>query len=180
MQQAIPWIHSYPAGVHWDAPLPVASVPQLLSDAAARWPERHALEFMGKAITYRELQQQVDRATLGLQRLGVGHGVHVGLFLPNTPHYVISFFAILQAGGTVVNYSPLDAEKVLHHKIEDSQTDFLITLDMQTLYPKMGKMLQDTRLKKLIIGSIAEVSAHPDAVRAHLTQAGQLAAIPQD
>jgi long-chain acyl-CoA synthetase len=36
-------------------------------------------------------------------------GIHVGLYLPNTPHYVIAFFGVMKAGGTVVNYSPLDA-----------------------------------------------------------------------
>ena len=79
-----------------------------------------------------------DRAAKGLQQLGVGPGVHVGLYLPNTPHYVIAFFGVLKAGGTVVNYSPLDAAKVLAHKIEDSRTDVLVTLDLAALYPQMG------------------------------------------
>ncbi len=143
-----PWVKSYPAGVHWDACLPVSTVPTLLHDAVARWSDQVALEFMGKQTSYRELQHIVDQATKGFQALGVKPGVHVGLFLPNTPHYVICFFAILQAGGTVVNYSPLDAEKVLAHKIEDSQTDLLVTLDMVMLYPQMAGMLSHTRLKK--------------------------------
>ena len=42
-------------------------------------------------------------------------GVNVALYLPNTPHYLIAFFGVLKAGGTVVNYSPLDAAKVLEH-----------------------------------------------------------------
>ena len=41
----------------------------------------------------------------------------------------------------VVNYSPLDAEKVLEHKIGDSQTDVLVTLDFQALYPQMDRLL---------------------------------------
>ncbi|MFZ6657469.1 long-chain-fatty-acid--CoA ligase [Undibacterium sp. TJN19] len=175
-----PWIQSYPAGVHWDADLPISSVPQLLHDAAARWPDLPALEFMGKKTTYGELQKLVNQATRGFQQLGVEPGMHIGLYLPNTPHYVISFFAILQAGGTVVNYSPLDAEKVLEHKVADSHTDMLVTLDMVMLYPHMAKMLGHTRLQKLIIGNIAEMSPYPDAVRANLEKAGQLSAIPVD
>ena len=71
--------------------------------------------------------------------------MHVGLFLPNTPHYVIAFFGVLKAGGTVVNYSPLDAAKVLEHKIEDSRTDILVTLDLASLYPQMARdARQDT------------------------------------
>ncbi|MFZ6813608.1 long-chain-fatty-acid--CoA ligase [Undibacterium sp. Rencai35W] len=175
-----PWIQSYPAGVRWDAELPIMPVPQLLDEAFAKWPDHVALEFMGKKTTYRELHALVNQATKGFQQIGVKPGVHVGLFLPNTPHYVISFFAILKAGGTVVNYSPLDAEKVLEHKIADSETDMLVTLDMVMLYPQMAKMLGHTRLQKLIIGNIAEMSPYPDAVRASLDKARQLCAIPAD
>lgn len=54
----------------------------------------------------------------GFQEVGVRPGVRVGLYLPNTPHYIISFFAVLKAGGVVVNYSPLDVDRTLKHKIE--------------------------------------------------------------
>ncbi len=175
-----PWIASYPAGVRWDAELPVMPVPQLLDHALEKWPDHPALDFMGKKTSYRELHALVEQAAAGFQQLGVKPGVHVGLFLPNTPHYVISFFAVLKAGGTVVNYSPLDAEKVLEHKIADSETDLLVTLDMIMLYPQMAKMLGHTRLKKLIIGNIAEMSPYPDAVHANLEKTQQLCAIPDD
>ncbi len=94
-----------------------------------------------------------------MQKLGVGPGVHVGLYLPNTPHYVIAFFGVLKAGGVVVNYSPLDAERVLEHKVEDSQTDILVTLDLAALYPQMERLLGKTRLKTLVVGELAEIHA---------------------
>lgn len=177
---ARPWIQHYPAGMHWDAPLPARPVPQLLHDAVRRWPERPALEFMGELIDYRRFGQLVERLAAGLQQLGVGPGVHVGLYLPNTPHYPIAFFAVLAAGGTVVNYSPLDAERVLAHKVEDSRTDILFTLDLATLYPQMGRLLGSSRLKKLVVGSLSDFGAARVATRAHLAQAGQLAAVPVD
>jgi long-chain acyl-CoA synthetase len=175
-----PWIKSYPPGVRWDAPLPVMPVPQLLDDAAARWPDNPALDFMGRKIGYRELRELADHAAKGFQQLGVKPGVHVGLYLPNTPHYVIAFFGVLKAGGTVVNYSPLDAEKVLEHKVEDSETDIIVTLDLNTLYPQMGRLLGRTRLKTLVVGELAEMAAQSGAVRAELRDAGQLSEVPAD
>jgi long-chain acyl-CoA synthetase len=175
-----PWIKSYPPGVRWDLPLPCRPVQHLLDDAAAKWPDRIALNFMGRRTSYRALQDLANRAAKGLQHLGVGPGVHVGLFLPNTPHYLIAFFAVLKAGGTVVNYSPLDAAKVLEHKIEDSRTDVLITLDMASLYPQMAAMLGRTRLQKLVVGSLAEMSAAPAAVTVQMQAAGQLSPVAQD
>ena len=148
-----PWTHHYPPGMRWDAELPVKPVQQMLDEAVARWPEHSAVEFMGQVITYRQLGAAVERAAKGLQDLGVKPGVHVGLYLPNTPHYPIAFFAVLKAGGTVVNYSPLDAERVLAHKIEDSRTDILITLDLVNLYPQMARLLDSSRLRKLVVGS---------------------------
>ena len=175
-----PWIKSYPDGVRWDAELPLMPVQQLLDDAVKRWPDHPAIEFMGRVINYSELGDLVNRAAKGLQQLGVGPGVHVGLYLPNTPHYPIAFFATLKAGGTVVNYSPLDAERVLAHKIEDSETDLLVTLDLVVLYPQMARLLGASRLKKLIVGSMGDYSAQPAGVRAHLQGAGQLAPVAVD
>ncbi len=175
-----PWLASYPAGMRWDLEIKPTPVQQILEDTVARFPDRPAIEFMGKRFTYKELGALTDRGAKGLQALGVGPGVHVGIFLPNSPHTVIAFFSILKAGGTVVNYSPLDAAKVLEHKIEDSQTDFLFTLDLAGLYPQMAGMLGTTRLKKLIVGNVAEMTPAPDAVAAKMKAGKETVEVPQD
>jgi long-chain acyl-CoA synthetase len=175
-----PWLASYPSSMRWDLDIKLTPVQQILDDTVARFPDNPAIDFMGKGLTYRELGALTDRAAKGLQALGVGPGVHVGIFLPNSPHTIIAFFSILKAGGTVVNYSPLDAAKVLEHKIDDSETDFLFTLDLAGLYPQMAAMLGHTRLKKLIVGSIAEMTAMPDAVAAKMKAAKETADVTWD
>lgn len=154
-----PWIKTYPPGTSWNAPLRTLPITQMLTDAAARWPTRTALHFEGRSFSYAELAELSDRMAQGLLRLGVGPGTHVGLYLPNTPHYIVSFFAVLKAGATVVNYSPLDAGAALEHKIGNSGTDFIVTLDAPALFPKMNGFLGKTRLRGLIIGSVHEFSA---------------------
>src|SRR4029079_4891306 len=147
-----PWIKSYPRGVRWDAELTTMPVQQILERSAGEWPDRPALDFMNKTILYRELNDLANRAAKGFQKLGVRPGVHVGLYLPNTPHYIIAFFGVMKAGGRVVDHSPLDGARELEFKIGDSETDFLVTLDVKALYPNMAGMLGKTRLKKLIVG----------------------------
>jgi long-chain acyl-CoA synthetase len=98
--------------------------------------------------------------------------------LPNTPHYFIAFFGILKAGGTVVNYSPLDAAAVLEHKIADSETDILFTLDMKALFPQMHHALGATRLRGLIIGLYGDFAAHPDVIAAAQRAAGDVVDVP--
>src|SRR6478672_10010623 len=175
-----PWVKSYPPNVRWDAPLELSPVQSVLEKAAGRFGPKAALDFMNKRVSYAELDALANRAAAGFQGLGVKPGVHVGLYLPNTPHYVIAFFGVMKAGGTVVNYSPLDAEKVPEHKVEDSQTDFLVTLDLKALYPQMARLLRKTRLKKLIVGEIAEMTRAPDSVRGDLSKMDQLAPVPSD
>lgn len=176
----MPWIKSYPSGIHWNDELPRIEIASMLQTAASRWPQRPAVTFMGRTITYAELSSLVDRAATGLRQLGVKPGVHVGLYLPNVPQYLIGFFAILRAGGTVVNYSPLDAGEVLAHKVEDSRTDVLVTLDEAALYSKMGPLLGKSRLKTLVVGQLGEFSGDPQAVRAGQEKAGSLSAVEYD
>jgi long-chain acyl-CoA synthetase len=177
---AHPWEKSYPPGVAWDALIATGHVQDLLDDAVRDCPDNPALEFMGRRISYREFGDLSDRFARGLQELGVGPGVHVGLYLPNSPHYQIAFFGVLKAGGTVVNYSPLDAGPTLEHKIEDSVTDLMVTVDLAALYPQMAALLARTRLRTLIVGTLAEMSGHPEAVESGLRASGQLAEVASD
>ena len=151
-----PWLKSYPPEVRWEVPIPAITIQQVLDEAAARWPGNYALDFMGRRYKYPELAALVERAAAGFQRLGVGPGVKVGLYLPNTPHYPIAFLGVLKAGGVVVNYSPLDTVKALEHKVEDSETDIMLTLDIPQLLPQMQALMGKTRLKHLIVGQVAE------------------------
>jgi long-chain acyl-CoA synthetase len=177
---AHPWVKSYPPGMRWDAPLEVSSLQSVLDTAAQRFGPLPALQFMDRRITYSELESLANRAAAGFQKLGVGPGVHVGLYLPNTPHYVIAFFGVLKAGGTIVNYSPLEALRALEFKIGDSETDILVTLDVAALYPQAEKLLASTRLKKLIVGEFAEWALAPGPVKAHMTAAGMLSEVKYD
>ena len=54
-----PWTHTYPAALHWDAPIPLRPVQAILDDAVARWPDQPAIDFMGKLISYRQFGAQV-------------------------------------------------------------------------------------------------------------------------
>ncbi len=174
------WEKSYPSGVKWKQAIPETPVWTIVDEATRRFGHKPALEFMGKVQTYAALDTLIDRAAKGFRALGVGPGVHVGLFLPNTPHYVICFFAILKAGGRVVNYSPLDAERELRFKIENSQTDIIVTLALNALYPVMGKMLDSTRLKKIVVCRLEEMLPFPKNLLFPLLKRAQIARPPQD
>ena len=75
---------------------------QVLADSAARYPERPAIIYQDKRISYRELLERVNRLAAGLVALGVQPGDKVGIWMSNVPEWIEAYFAISRAGGVVV------------------------------------------------------------------------------
>lgn len=169
------WASSYPSTVKWDAELPAKPLYEIFDDSCRRYGERPCLDFLDRKYTYRAVGAMIERAAAGFQALGVKKGVKVGLFLPNCPQHVVSYYGILKAGGTVVNFSPLYSEPELLHQIEDSQTDIMVTLNLTVLYPKMLAMLEQSRLKKLVVGTMPEVLPFPKNLLFPLARAKDVA-----
>ena len=159
---------------------PKKTIHQIFEESCAQYADRPFTDFLDKVMTFRDYKDATDRAAAGFQKLGVGPGVNVGLYLPNTPHYLIAFFGVLKAGGRVVNYCPLDAARELEFKIGDSETDILVTLDVAALYPKMAAMRGKTRLKKLIVGSIADYLPWPKNWLYPIAKKKEISAWPRD
>ncbi|MFD1623017.1 long-chain-fatty-acid--CoA ligase [Azospirillum griseum] len=175
-----PWLAHYPDNIAWDQRFAPAPLHQLFEDAARRFADRPCLDFLGRRYRYAEVADLVNRAARGFQDMGVGPGVRVGLCLPNCPTYVIAFFGILKAGGTVVNYNPLYVERELEHQIADSQTDIMVTLDLKQIYPRIGLMLERTRLKRVVVCRMSTILPTVKGALFRLLKRSELAAVPQD
>ncbi len=175
-----PWEAHYPEGLDWSLDLVPRPLFALLDDACAAHAERPCLDFLGRKSSYREIGQLVDRAAKGFQALGVGPGVRVGLFLPNCPYYVICFFAVLKAGGTVVNYNPLYAEREIARQIEDSKTSIMVTLNIRGMYPKLAPRLADTCLKTIVVGSMGGLLPWRERTLFALLRRKEIAEVPYD
>jgi long-chain acyl-CoA synthetase len=152
MGEERPWEKSYPAGLRWDAPIPISTLPELLASSVARFAAKTAIEYRDHAIGYGELGRAVDAVAAGLMRLGVGPGVSVGLYLPNTPYHPIFFFAVLKAGGRVVHLSPLDAEREIAFKLANSGARILVTTNIGGLLALAQKLKAGGAVDRLIVG----------------------------
>ncbi|NOZ43144.1 MAG: long-chain fatty acid--CoA ligase [Alphaproteobacteria bacterium] len=156
-----PWVPNYPEHVAWDQEFVAKPLYALLEDTAARFPDGIAYDFMGKETRYRDLLDQANCMACGLQKLGVGKGSHVGIFMPNCPQFAVAYFGILKTGGTVVNYSPLYSERELIAQVEDSETDIMITLDLAVLYPVIHAVTRKSRLKHLVVDAFSTTLPFP-------------------
>lgn len=175
-----PWLAGYPDGVAWDAEIAVRPMTAVIDDSAAQFPDRPCIDFLGRKFTYGELGRLVGRAARGFQNLGVKKGTRVGLFLPNCPQFVISYFGVLRAGGIVVAYSPLYSAAQLRHQIEDSGTEIIVTLDLEVLYPKIRSLVGAAPLAKLVVGTMQEVLPFPKSVLFPVLKRGDIAKTRRD
>jgi long-chain acyl-CoA synthetase len=178
--QPYPWEKSYPADIDWHAPLTPRAMPDLMDEAEKKYGARPAIDFLDRIYTFAEVAELVNRAAKGLQDQGIGKGDRVGLMLPNCPAMVISYYAVLRAGGTVVNFNPLYAETEIRAQIEDAACDILITLDMPAIHDKAVKMLGTTQLKKIVLVSLAEQLPFPKSLLYKLLKRKNISPLPAD
>jgi long-chain acyl-CoA synthetase len=141
----------YPAGVRWDDPIARGTLPDLLSEAAAEYGARPAIDFRDRPISYAELEAKVEVAAAAFMRAGYGKDHSVALFLGNSPDHPVNFFGALKAGARIVHLSPLDGEIALSHKLRDSGARILVTSNLSALLPTALKFLDKGLLDRLIV-----------------------------
>jgi long-chain acyl-CoA synthetase len=174
-QPNMPWFSSYPKGVAPSFEFRPRPVFEILDETVAKHADRPGFDFLDRKWTWGEVGDLVDRAAKGLQQIGVGKGVHVGMFLPNCLYFIVFYYAILKAGGTVVNYNPLYADKEVHHQVQDSETDIMITTDLAALYGKVDTLLSNSRLKKMVICPFASMLPFPKNILFPIVKAKDVA-----
>lgn len=150
-----PWIKHYDDGVPASlAPYPEKSLHAYLEETAAKFPDRPCTIFKGRVITYREMNELTDRMAAALAAQGVKPGDRVGLFIPNTPQFVIAFYGILKAGGVAVATNPLYSPREIIHQLKDSGIETMVV--MSNFYQRIKDVQAETSLKQLIVTNIKE------------------------
>ncbi len=170
----------YPPTISWYADMPEYPVAQLLERAAAKFPAKICMDFLDATWSYAETLRLVNRAAKGLQQLGVRKGQPVGLLLPNTPYFVIFYYAILKIGAVVVNLNPLYAERELEKLLKDSGAEIAITLDLKVTYDKAGNLLGKTPLSRIVVCPLAGALPGIKKYLYPFVNRKDIAAIPHD
>ena len=106
---------------------PATSLWDNLETSARRYPDKAALVFFGRALSYAQLLQKAERLAACLQGLGVNSGDRVVLNMQNCPQWVIAHFAILRANAVVVPVNPMNRTEELKHYIADPDARVAIT-----------------------------------------------------
>jgi long-chain acyl-CoA synthetase len=136
-----------------------------LENAASKFPDRSATIFgnvvhqlggalMDAKLSYRQLNEQVNRLANALTAMGVKKGDRVALYLPNCPPYVIGYYATLKLGAIVAPNNPMYVPRELEFQLKDSGAETIICLSR--FYPNVQKVRANTKLKNVIVTNVKE------------------------
>jgi long-chain acyl-CoA synthetase len=154
-----PWLNSYDEGVPAEIEYPEIPCFELLEKSADKYPDKVCTIFKGAEITYREMNELTDRLAAGLYDLGIRKGDRVGLFIPNTPQFVIAYYAILKIGGVVVATNPLYTQREIEYQVNDAGIEVMVL--MTNNYEKVKEIQQKTKIKQLVVTNLKEALPQP-------------------
>ncbi len=149
-----------------------------VSDAAVKYSNFTAFDFMGKKTSYREFIKNVESCAKALRVLGIDKGDRITVALPNCPQAVIMFYAINLVGAVSNMIHPLSSENEIKFFINASKSVCAITLDQ--FYDKFAHIRADTTLKNLIITSIKDGLSPVKKVGYALTAGRKIKKLPKD
>jgi long-chain acyl-CoA synthetase len=142
------WHKSYAPGVKKSLKYEKLTVSQALTRSVQNFPDHFALNYMGKRITYAQLDHLVNAFARALTDLGIKAGDKVSVCLPNIPQVIIANYAIFRIGAVTVQNNPLYTERELAYQLNDSDSRIIVTLTL--LVPRIEKIKSQTKIEKII------------------------------
>ena len=149
-----PWLDHYDKGVPQTIEVPESPLYCFLEEAAQKYPDRACTIFKGAVISFKEMNALADRMAAALVELGVKKGDRVGIFMPNTPQFVIAYFGILKAGGVVVAVNPTYPPDEVLIPVNDANIEIMFTLTK--FYDILKNVRERSKLKTIIVSNIKE------------------------
>jgi long-chain acyl-CoA synthetase len=160
MTEHRPWFRSYPPDVpHTLEPYPRISVFGMLEASARTYPDRPAIAWFGRKLSYRALLAETERCSAALAGLGVREGDRVALVMPNCPPYVIAFYAIARLGAVVVGNNPLYTKREMEHQLRDCGAKVVVVLDL--LYSDFADVFEGIGIEHVVVARLNDFMPFP-------------------
>ena len=149
------WLSSYPEGVPSDIDASrYSSLVTLMQEGFTQFAERAAFSFMGKDLSYADLDAQSQAMAAYFQSLGLAKGDRIAIMMPNLPQYPIAVAAILRAGYVVVNVNPLYTPRELEHQLKDSGSQAIVIIE--NFAATLDKCIAQTAVKHVVMCAMGD------------------------
>jgi long-chain acyl-CoA synthetase len=157
------WLKHYPAGV--PANIDVEQYPSLVAlveESLKKYASLPAYKFMGKTITFAQVDEASRALAAYLQSLGLDKGDRIAVMMPNVPQYPVAVAAILRAGYVVVNVNPLYTPRELEHQLKDSGSKAILILE--NFAHTLQQVLPAVPTKKVILTALGDMLGFPKSL----------------
>jgi len=157
------WLKQYPAGVPANIDVEqYASLVALLDESFKKYGARTAYRFMGKSITFSQVDDASRALAAYLQSLGLDKGDRVAVMMPNVPQYPVAVAAILRAGYVVVNVNPLYTPRELEHQLKDSGAKAILMVE--NFATTLQQVIASVPTKKVILTALGDMLGFPKSL----------------
>ncbi len=160
MTEHRPWFLSYPDDVPKTLePYPEISVFGMLDASGRRFPDKPAMAWFGRRLTYRELVTEVERCSAVLAGLGVQKGDRVALIMPNCPQFVIGYYAAARLGAVAVGNNPLYTQREMTHQLRDCGAQVVFVADL--MYADFASVFAELQIPDVVVIGLQEYMPFP-------------------
>ena len=149
-----------------------------VAEIADQYPNNVAFDFMGRATTYRQMVNEIERCAKALKTIGVRENDKVTIAMPNCPQAIYMFYAVNLVGAIANMIHPLSAEKEIEFYLNESESVTAITLDQ--FYGKFEAIRENTKVVNIIIASVKDALSQPLRAGYMLTAGRKIKRIPKD
>ncbi len=157
------WLKHYPEGVpHTVDVTPYSSLVGLLEESFQKHGPKVAYKFMGKDITFAQVDAMSRAFAAYLQAQGCAPGDRVALMMPNVPQYPVALAGVLRAGCVVVNVNPLYTPRELEHQLKDSGAKLIVVLE--NFAATVQQVLAQVPTKKIVLTRLGDCLSFPHSM----------------
>ena len=157
------WLKQYPAGVPAEVKVDqYPSLVALMEESFQKYRDLPAYKFMGKSISFGQVDEASRAMAAYLQSLGLARGDRVALMMPNVPQYPVAVAAVLRAGYVVVNVNPLYTPRELEHQLKDSGAKAIIMVE--NFATTLQQVLAAVPTKKIILTALGDMLGFPKSL----------------
>ncbi len=151
-----PWLDNYPSGIPANIdPDKYSTILEYVDETCSKFKNKPAFAFMGKEMTYGDLDRMSTQFGAYLQSRGLNPGDKFAIMLPNLPQYPIAIFGALKAGLVVVNTNPLYTPREMEHQFVDSEAKGILILE--NFASKLESIKGSTSLNVVLTTSIGDM-----------------------
>ncbi|MGM9424990.1 long-chain-fatty-acid--CoA ligase [Hydrogenophaga sp. MI9] len=153
---ARPWLGAYPEGVPADIDVEqYPSLVHLLEESFQKHAAQAAYSFMGKDVSYAQVDSLSQAFAAYLQGLGLVKGDRVAIMMPNVPQYPVAVAGILRAGFVVVNVNPLYTARELEHQLKDSGAKAIVIIE--NFASTLEQCIGATPVKHVVLAAMGDL-----------------------